>query len=157
MGCHLTGLGTRLVNTVPVDEPCWNHSAAVNVYPTLVQNTNGRTSYFPLMKRFVHTSNRPDAGTWFLWIWRCIDLWCFVFCWGFKRVGSPVGSDWQNWGFTFFLKAGHDFLMSFLELFNCILDPEPFLFGLFLGDESPHKMPEGEHSTQNVILAGRWN
>lgn len=57
-----------LVNTVPVDsadEPCWNHSAAVNVYPTLVQNTNGRTSYFPLMKRFVHTTNRPAGSTTF--------------------------------------------------------------------------------------------
>ena len=71
---------SRLVNTVPVDsadEPCWNHSAAVNVYPTLVQNTNGRTSYFPLMKRFVHTTNRPDAGT-----FRSQRIWCcnwFVF------------------------------------------------------------------------------
>lgn len=67
MGFLAARLATRLVNTVPVDsadEPCWNHSAAVNVYPTLVQNTNGRTSYFPLMKRFVHTTNRPDAGTW---------------------------------------------------------------------------------------------
>lgn len=48
----------RLVSTPPVETPCWNHSS-VNVYPTLIESTNGRTSYFPLMKRFVHTSNRP--------------------------------------------------------------------------------------------------
>ena len=43
------------------------------------QNTNGRTSYFPLMKRFVHTPPQTDLtlGHGSQRIWCCIDSWCF--------------------------------------------------------------------------------
>ena len=41
---------------IPVADLCWNHSAQVNIYPTVTPESNGRTSYFPLMKRFVHTT-----------------------------------------------------------------------------------------------------
>ena len=63
--------------------PCWNHSAGENVYPKLEEGHLGRipwqsadffvqaeafcgpekrTAYFPLLKRFVHSTNiwRPD-------------------------------------------------------------------------------------------------
>lgn len=151
MGFLAARLATRLVNTVPVDsadEPCWNHSAAVNVYPTLVQNTNGRTSYFPLMKRFVHTTNRPDAGTWLpkdlMLYWFVMFLYLVVFCLG---VGLRVGSDVLELGIFVSFESGHNFLtFFFLEPFNCILVPAPF-WNEVLGDESfvKTKMP-GERS-----------
>ena len=67
----------------PPTVPCWNHSAGENVYPKLEEGHLGRipwqsadffvqaeafcgpekrTAYFPLLKRFVHSTNiwRPD-------------------------------------------------------------------------------------------------
>ncbi|CAE7308693.1 pkd2 [Symbiodinium necroappetens] len=51
----------QLVDTPP-SLPCWNHSAGENVYPKLEEGHLGRTAYFPVLKRFVHSTNiwRPD-------------------------------------------------------------------------------------------------
>ena len=53
---------TLLQSSPPTNNPCWNHTNGVNVYPTLTSPTNGRTSYFPLMKRFVHTETTSSSG-----------------------------------------------------------------------------------------------
>ncbi|CAE7034290.1 pkd2 [Symbiodinium natans] len=45
----------QMVGTPPTT-PCWNHSAGENVYPALEDGHLGRTAHFPLLKRFVHSS-----------------------------------------------------------------------------------------------------
>ncbi|CAJ1360998.1 unnamed protein product [Effrenium voratum] len=59
--CQFYHVPQELLVSTPPTAACWNHSDVVNVYPSLNTKTNGRTAYFPLMKRFVHTSQQPKA------------------------------------------------------------------------------------------------
>eukprot|EP00439_Symbiodinium_sp_Y106_P073833 s2045_g14.t1 len=81
--CMFYHVPVRQLVSDPPTVPCWNHSAGENVYPKLEEGHLGRipwqsadvfvqaeafcgpekrTAYFPLLKRFVHSTNiwRPD-------------------------------------------------------------------------------------------------